>query len=741
MLRKLHGLPGLFAALLLLVLAISGAVLSIVPALERSAATVPAAGDLSVAALAERIVANYPSTEQITRSPAGEIIVYYNPDGQPASDLVNPISGASIATYQPSAWLRWVKNLHRSFLLGDSGRMLAGILAALMVLICLSGLFLLARRMGGWTSILQPIAGSGSQRIHAECARFAVIGLLLSALTGSYMSAVRFELLPEASNAEPIFPTQVSAGPPAAVGSLGALQNLDINQLRELVFPYPNDPSDVYSLSTTQGAGFVDQSSGELLQFQQHSSHSQFQHWMTILHTGEGLWWLALLLGLAALAVPVLALTGVQTWWQRRSSALGRIESVNRADADTIILVGSEGNSTWGFAQDLHSQLNLAGKQVHCAAMNDLAQHYPQASTLFILTSTYGDGDAPASASQFMSLLKNFQADNRLKVAVLGFGDQQFPKFCQYALDVDSALSNKGLQPLHPVTLINRNCATEFRHWGEAISQHLGLALKLTHNPAPAATIAFELVERADYGVAVNAPTSILRFKTVQHDRNLWQILTLQNRQQTPYFEAGDLIGVTPPNGHSARLYSLASSSSDGQLEICVRKQANGLCSSYLHNLQLGDRIAGFIQRNPGFRPTGDAQSIILVGAGAGIGPLAGFIRKNTAHNPMYLYWGGRNPESDFLYEPELNNYLTDNRLTGLNTAFSRAAEKAYVQDTILADEVALRQLLEKGAQVLVCGGRGMASSVSQVFNIILKPLNTNVDNLKAEGRYLEDVY
>ena len=522
---------------------------------------------------------------------------------------------------------------------------------------------------------------------------------------------------------------------------MGALQNLDINQLRELIFPYPNDPSDVYSLSTTQGAGFVDQSSGALLQFQQHSSHSTFQRWMTILHTGEGLWWLALILGLTVLAVPVLALTGVQTWWQRRSSALGQIESVSSTKADTVILVGSEGNSTWGFAQDLHSQLNQAGKQVHCAAMNDLAQHYPLASTLFILTSTYGDGDAPASASQFMTQLENFQADNALKVAVLGFGDQQFPKFCQYALDVDSALNNKGLQRLHPVTLINRCSATQFRHWGEAISQHLGLALKLTHNPAPAATVAFELVERADYGVAVNAPTSILRFKTVPHNRNLWQILTLQNRQQTPYFEAGDLIGITPPNGHSARLYSLASSSSDGQLEICVRKQANGLCSSYLHNLQPGDHIAGFIQHNPGFRPTGGAQSIILVGAGAGIGPLAGFIRKNTAHNPMYLYWGGRNPESDFLYEPELNNYLTDNRLTGLNTAFSRAAEKAYVQDSILADAVALRQLIEKGAQILVCGGRGMASSVSQVFDTILQPLNTNVDNLKAEGRYLEDVY
>jgi sulfite reductase (NADPH) flavoprotein alpha-component len=176
-------------------------------------------------------------------------------------------------------------------------------------------------------------------------------------------------------------------------------------------------------------------------------------------------------------------------------------------------------------------------------------------------------------------------------------------------------------------------------------------------------------------------------------------------------------------------------------LEICVRKQTNGLCSGYLHNLKPGDRITGFIQQNPGFRPAGGATPIILVGAGAGIGPLAGFIRKNTGLSPMYLYWGGRNPQSDFLYQPELGSYLDDHRLTGLNTAFSRSAEKAYVQDAIMDDETALRQLIEKGAQVLVCGGRDMASGVSQVFDSILKPLHLDVDVLRTEGRYLEDVY
>lgn len=741
MLRKLHSLSGLFAALLLIVVATTGAVLSVFPAIERSAATIPATGEISVADLAERIAVHYPRTEQIERSLSGQVVVYYNRDGQPGADLVNPLSGKGIAPYKPSALLRWVKNLHRSLLLDDAGRMLAGSLAAVMILICLSGIFLLTRRMGGWKAIFQPIAGSGSPRIHAELARFAVFGVLLSALTGSYMSALRFGLLPEAADVEPVFPAQVSGGTSAPIGSLIALKNVDANDLRELVFPYRNDPSDVYSFKTTQGSGFIDQSTGELLQYQPRSDGNLFQHWMIRLHTGEGLWWLGLVFGLAALTVPALSFTGMRIWWLRRSLSVRHIEGASIDAADVVILVGSEGNTTWGFAKDLQNKLNQAGRQVYCAAMNDLAERYPRASVVFVLTSTYGDGNAPSSASQFMTRLERFQADKELEFVVLGFGDQQFPKFCQYALDVDAALSSKGLQKVHPITRINRGSALQFREWGEAISEHIGVPLTLTHNPAPAVTSEFELVERIDYGVAVHAPTSILRFKPVQNRKSFWQKILLKSQSHLPSYEAGDLIGVAPPGDTTARLYSLASSASDGQLEICVRKQTHGLCSGYLHSLKPGDRISGYIQQNLGFRPAGGSTPIILIGAGAGIGPLAGFIRKNTQRNPMYLYWGGRNPQSDFLYQPELGVYLNDHRLTALNTAFSRSADRAYVQDAISADEIELRQLIEKGAQILVCGGREMAFCVSQVFDSILKPLHLNVNVLRAEERYLEDVY
>jgi sulfite reductase (NADPH) flavoprotein alpha-component len=132
---------------------------------------------------------------------------------------------------------------------------------------------------------------------------------------------------------------------------------------------------------------------------------------------------------------------------------------------------------------------------------------------------------------------------------------------------------------------------------------------------------------------------------------------------------------------------------------------------------------------------------VILIGAGTGIGPLAGFIRNNTAHHPMHLYWGGRNPTSDFLYESELNGYLADHRLTALRPAFSQAMDPCYVQDRLINDAKILRQLIENGAQVLVCGGREMAKGVMQALDEILAPLNLSVQALKVQGRYREDVY
>ncbi len=735
--RKLHSLLGLWFSLLSVVLAVSGAILSLDPALERISNTIPADGQVSVAMLASRVAQNYPGVEQIQRTPSGSFIVYYNQDGQTGIDRVDPQSGKSIAPYTTSPFFRWMKNLHRSWMLDTFGRVVSGLVAIALLVLSVTGVILLVRRVGGWRYLGDPLRGNFSQRLHTQVSRFVVLGLMLSSLTGLYMSAVTFEFVSDGTQDEPDFPTNVVSGPAAPISKLSALIATDLNQLRELVYPDANDPSGVFSLSTDQGEGYVDSSSGELISYMPYGGIRKTYELIYKLHTGEGLWWLGLLLGLCAFSVPLLSVTGTLIWWERRESMPRIVDNSATNVADTVILVGSENNSTWGFANTLHVGLRKAGLNVHTASMNELVMDYPKSERLFILTSTYGDGDAPSSANQFMMKLNKIKSNSKTAFAVLGFGDRQFPKFCKFAYDTEEALLAKGLHRIMDIETIDRQSEQAFERWGRAVGQLIGKELTLVHTPKRPRTDAFTLIERDDYGEAVQAPTSILRFR-VAPPKSFIDRLT---KRGLPYFEVGDLLGIVPPSSTTPRFYSLASKSSDGVMEICVRKVSGGLCSEFLHGLRPGDRMDGFIQLHPDFRPVAGKTPVILIGAGTGIGPLAGFIRNNTGKHPMFLYWGGRDPASDFLYKPELDTYLSDGRLTGLHAAFSRVKDGTYVHDRILGDAIHLRELLEQEGQVLVCGGRAMAKNVAQAIDEILAPLNLSVADLKAQGRYREDVY
>jgi len=652
-------------------------------------------------------------------------------------------TGKALAPYENPSFTRWMKKLHRSLLFDTSGRVVVGLGAAGMLLLSLTGVWLLAARQGGWRRILGPVRGTTGQRLHGVFGRFALLGLMLSASTGVYLSATTFALLPEPREAEAPLVAEVAAAIPKPIQSLAALQSTDLNDLRELVYPRRGDPSDSFYLRSRDGAGLVSPSTGAFLSYQTNDTRWRLHEFIYQLHTGDGLWWLGLLLGLSALAVPVLAVTGAWIWWARRR-ALPKLANNSRAGvADTVILVGTESNSTWGFAATLHDALVQAGHKVLTTAMNQLAPEYPVAERILVLTSTYGDADAPASASRFLSRLNRFKGvrgSSGLQYAVLGFGDRQFPGFCGFALEVDAALSATGLTRLCPVELIDRQSVQEFARWGRLLGEKLGIDLVLDHTPVQPPTTRLQLLERVDYGAEPESATVVFRFAAAELPQQTG-LFSAFRRSGLPDFEVGDLVGITPPGSSMPRFYSLASSVTDGSLEICVRRQAGGLCSGYLHGLQPGDCIDAFIRTNPDFRPASGRAPVILVCAGTGIAPLAGFIRHNRLHRTMYLYWGGRHPDIDFLYRSELEGYLQDGRLTRLSTAFSRAGDHSYVQDRVRADGSELRGLIQQGAQILVCGGRNMAQGVGEAMDQIVAPLNISVQMLKAQGRYREDVY
>lgn len=735
--RSLHSVPGLVAGLIVAFMAITGAVLSLQPVLDRF--SVPSmTSAMNVAALSEIVSTNLGGVERIVHSASGAVTAYYDTGKGTAAASIDPATGAVLGDYAPSPFFAFLTELHRSFFLGMNGRVASGISALTIVVLAASGILLLVRRLGGWRRILAAAKGTTSQRLHVELARMAIVGLVISGLTGGYMSLTSFGLI-DAGAATSTFPSVVDGGTPAVIGSLAALRAVPLADLRELTFPFPGDPSDVFTLTTASGQGYVDQATGALLNFTQNSFGQSIYEVFYMLHTGQGLWWFGAILGIAALCVPALTATGATIWWLRRHRQPRIANNARQRQADTVILVGSEGGSTWGFADTLHQTLSAQGFSVHTGAMNDLASAYPSAKRLLVLTSTYGDGDAPASASRFLSRLARFRPHANLSFAVLGFGDRSFSDYCRFADVTASALTQAGLAQIVPMATVDRQSAHAFAQWGQTLGAMLGIALTLEHVAAPPRTQSLVLAARADFGVDVQAPIAMLRFELPEPLRSHWWQRWTIGRGLS--FEPGDLVGILPPGSAVPRYYSVASASRDGILEICVRKQAGGLCSEFLHGLQAGDRVDGFVRTNPGFRPGSGKAPIVLIGAGTGIAPLAGFVRHNNRHRPMHLYFGARDPALDFLYGPMLGEAMKDSRLTRLITAFSRTVGGGYVQDRVREDGAAIRDLVSKGAQIMVCGGRQMAAGVAESLNLALAPLGETVASLKAKGRYLEDVY
>ena len=728
--RQIHRWLGLVAGVAALVLGITGAVLAVDP-VQTAWQAEWAPNTLPVAVLAERVQASVPGAEEIRHQPAGDIVVYGFDAGQATASHVSPADGSVLHAYQPSPLMRWFKNLHRSFMLGDGGRIAAAGVALSMLLLSVSGLVLMARRQGGWRNLFGCVRGTLLQRIHAVAGQLAVLVLCVSSVTALYMSAATFGLITVDNDLGPdvvsVVPADVAEPVDLPVVQLPLLQQMPVGELVRLNLPDPADPEDTWQVTTAAGQGWIDRYSGETLLWQNATLVQRIHGWVMMLHTGDGLWPWALALGLAAASIPLFWFTGLLLWWQGRQRVPRIAANSAPTQADSLIFVASENGSTWGFAEALHAALVRAGHTVHSAPLEQFRVG-AAARQVFVFAATYGDGQAPAHAARALERIAQ-QIPTTAPVTVLGFGDRQFPAFCAYASAVDATLRERGWTTLLPLERIHQQSAQEFARWGQALAQTMGEELTLDYRPRLPPTTALTLLSRQDHPGGAGDPATILRFA--------WPAGRGLRR-----FAAGDLLAVLAPGSAVPRFYSLASAYADGFVEICVRKMPGGLCSNHLHSLQPGDSVQAFVRANPAFALESSRRPVMLIGAGTGVAPLAGFIRSNTQHAPMHLYFGGRDPALDYYFGAEIEQWLADRRLASLHTTFSRVADGGgYVQDALRRDAERLRELFAAGAVVRVCGSRPMAQGVAKVLDDILQSAALSVQQLKSGGRYAEDIF
>lgn len=115
------------------------------------------------------------------------------------------------------------------------------------------------------------------------------------------------------------------------------------------------------------------------------------------------------------------------------------------------ILWGSQTGNAQNLAHVIGESLSDWEVEIHDMGSLD-PEEIHNIKNLIIVTSTYGDGEPPDNASEWMSFLK-FADDlevSHVRYAVIGLGDTYYPHFCQAGKDFDEYLSKRGAIALLP---------------------------------------------------------------------------------------------------------------------------------------------------------------------------------------------------------------------------------------------------------------------------------------------------
>jgi methionine synthase reductase len=208
------------------------------------------------------------------------------------------------------------------------------------------------------------------------------------------------------------------------------------------------------------------------------------------------------------------------------------------------------------------------------------------------------------------------------------------------------------------------------------------------------------------------------------------------------------------------RYYSFSSSPSREVNKISfvytvVDSPRPGLATSWMKTLTPGDSVQIYPRSSSGFHPpdTPD-QPYIMVCAGSGLGPFLGFLEQrralNATNSKVWLFFGCRSKDKDFLHRDKLEGYKQDGILSNLTVAFSRDDTQdgiKYVQDAVEKSGAEVSKLLlEQDAFVYVCGdAKDMGKSVYSAFSRILD--TSGVDGVQylakmtSEKRYKQDLW
>lgn len=645
-------------------------------------------------------------------------------EGNDVSGYANPKTGTVLGSVEKkSDFFQWVTNLHRSLFLHETGRFIIGLVSFLLLLIAVSGTVLIIQRQRGVKRFFTKIVKEGfAQYYHVVLGRLTLIPIILIALTGTYLSLVKFNVFTEQKISHDIDFDKIVSEPKKKPATFDIFKSIYLPEVQKVEFPFSDDPEDYYTLQLNDRELVVNQYTGDVLSEIKYSQVTLFNSLSLDLHTGRASAIWAMVLAVACINVLFFIYSGFVITLKRRGNRLKN--KYKKEDCKYVILVGSENGTTIGYANALHNELLKKGEKSYIAELNSYTV-FPKAEYMVIITATYGLGDAPTNASRFLKKLKEYPQANPIQFSVLGFGSHAYADFCKFAFEVhNELLLQKWAVPLLEVHTVNDKSPDDFESWAKLWSQKTELSLSISSallNPKPKRTQKLVVTEKTDIAHVDGAFLIRLRFK---------------NKAR---FTSGDLLAIYPAKDHRERLYSIGKVNNEVQLSVKLHQ--NGLGSGYLYQLNPGDTIEAHLSDSHFHFPK-KARTVILISNGTGIAPFLGMIAENKNRIETHLYCGFRDQSSFELYKEGIEKGLQEQKLKQLNVAYSRQGERQYVKDLVLRDALFMADALKNNGVIMICGSLAMQQMVVEILEgICVRQNDKSLGFYQSRNQLLTDCY
>lgn len=725
--RYSHLALALSSCLLIILASISGIILAFEPL---SLKTLPyKVNGFDKITLAEAIPALKSNFEELTdlTVDANQFVIVKGIDlkGDEVTVYVNPTTGKPIGTpKKQSEFFQWVTSFHRSLFLHEIGRFFMGLTAFLLLLISLSGLVLIIKRQRGIKRFFNKIENENfAQFYHVTLGRLLLIPLLIITISGTYLSLIRFKVIPDYKITTNVDFNSIKSTPEKKINDFAIFKNIKLSNVNSIEFPFSDDVEDYFTLKLKDREVTVNQITGQILTETLYPTRVLLTELSLNLHTGRtNLIW-AIVLAFAAANSLFFIYSGFAITLKRRS---GRIKNKYHKEAcKYIILVGSENGSTYHFAKAVYQLLLKNGEKCFLTELNQFTV-FPKAEHIIVFTATYGLGDSPTNSNKFIGLLKKNQQPLNVNFSVVGFGSKAYPDFCKFAYEVHNALSNQyWANPLIEIHTVNDRSLQEFTQWAKNWSEKAEIELHIEP----------KLFESKPKGLQ---QLVVIQKTTLKQQEGSFLIQLKPKRSIR--FKSGDLLAIYPANDHRERFYSVARINNN--IQLSVKLHPNGLGSNFLYQLEPGQFIRASIDKNPHFYFPKKASQVIMIANGTGIAPFLGMIAENQKKQIIHLYCGFRAASSFELYQEGITKNLKDQKLTELHLAYSREGDKHYVSDLVVHDQELIANAMKTDGVIMICGSLAMQKDVVEILEVIFKEKNNQeVSYYQSHNRILMDCY